>query len=265
MDKTVPTGAAILLDFVRLIEVGRTDRASYDIIYGRNQSKLPKPITSMTIGELVDAQASFTKRFKSSASGGYQFMRATLQDLARDLGLQGTQIFDPNLQDRLAYHLLKRRGYEEYMAGKISRTEFGKRLAQEWASFPVLAATKGAHHNLRRGQSYYMGDKLNMALVKPERLEGILDQVRKAKQSVPDPVVERVSGSVDADKPILKTKRFWSWLSGGGAGAAMPFVDWRVQMALLVLVLAVTTYSILTMDQARKRFERVVNKLMDEL
>nr|WP_234894021.1 hypothetical protein [Sinorhizobium medicae] len=48
MDKTVPPGAAILLDFIRETEVGRSDRASYDVIYGHNQAKLPKPRTAMT-------------------------------------------------------------------------------------------------------------------------------------------------------------------------------------------------------------------------
>lgn len=98
----------------------------------------------------------------------------------RELHLRGTQIFDPDLQERLFYHLLKRRGYEEYMADKISRTEFGKRLAQKWASFPALSDTKGAHRNLQRRQFNYEGDKLNKALVKPERLEAVLDRVYQA-------------------------------------------------------------------------------------
>lgn len=180
MDRTVPAGAALLLDFVGGIEAPR----GYDVIYGNNQDKLPKPITQMTIGELVDAQASFTKRFKSSASGRYQLMRATLQGLARELGLRGTQLFDANLQDRLGFHLLKRRGYEDFMAGKISRTEFGKRLAQEWASFPVLAAVQGAHRKLKRGETYYAGDELNKALVKPEAVEALLDKVKAAGNAV---------------------------------------------------------------------------------
>ncbi|KAB2693862.1 hypothetical protein [Brucella intermedia] len=180
MDKTVPAGAALLLDFIRLTETGKADRSSYDVIYGHNEGKLPQPITTMTIGELVDAQASFTRRFKSSASGGYQFMRATLQDLSRELGLRGTQIFDPDLQDRLGYHLLKRRGYEEFMAGKINRTEFGKRLAQEWASFPVLAAVQGKHRIVKRGETFYAGDALNKALVTPAKIEALLDKVKAA-------------------------------------------------------------------------------------
>jgi len=180
MDRTVPTGAAILLDFIRKTEVGRDDRASYDVIYANKQSKLPKPLTSMNIGEIVDAQRAWSKNHGSSAAGGYQFMRATLQDLAKELGLSGSQKLDPDLQDRLAYHLLKRRGYEAFMAGQISRTEFGKRLAQEWASFPVLAATKGQKRQVSRGQSYYAGDGLNKALVKPEKVEAVIEQARAA-------------------------------------------------------------------------------------
>ena len=197
MDKTVPAGGAILLDFIGDIEAPR----GYDVIYGNNQNKLPTPITKMTIGELIDAQASFTKRFKSSASGRYQFMRATLQDLSKDLGLRGSQIFDADLQDRLGYHLLIRRGYNQFISGKIGRTEFGKRLAQEWASLPVLAATKGAHRDLKRGQSYYAGDPLNKSLVSPEKVEAVLDRV-KAAQSV-------TSIPVGAPVPQIATG-FWA-------------------------------------------------------
>lgn len=93
----------------------------------------------------------------------------------------------------------------------------------------------------------------------------MLDQVKQAKEPEIDPVVEPAPVSVDADKPILKTKRFWTWVSGSGASAVMPFVDWRVQMVLLVFVLGIGTYSILTMQQARKKLERVVHKILDEL
>lgn len=185
MDPTVPAGAARLLDFVRLIEVSTEERPGYEVIYGFNQDKLPKPLTSMTIDEVQAAQASWTSRFGSSAAGGYQFMRATLGDLKRELGLRGGQILDANLQDRLGYHLLKRRGYEEFIAGSIDRTEFGKRLAMEWASFPVLAAVRGAHQQLARGQSYYAGDRLNKALVSPERFEVVIDEALVLARAVP--------------------------------------------------------------------------------
>ncbi|SCD25513.1 hypothetical protein [Brucella inopinata] len=106
-------------------------------------------------------------------------------------------IFDPNLQDRLGYHLLKRRGYEEFMAGNIDRMEFGKRLAQEWASFPVLAAVRGAHRIVKRGETYYAGDALNKALVTPAKIETLLDRVKATGDAVA-PVAEAQPSSPQA-------------------------------------------------------------------
>lgn len=184
MDPTVPAGAAILLDFIRETEVGRKDRASYDVIYANKQHKLAKPLTSMTLDEVQAEQRRWSKNHGSSAAGGYQFMRATLRGLISELGLRGSQVLDADLQDRLGYHLLKRRGYADFMAGRIDRAAFGKRLAMEWASFPVLAPTRGAHRSLKRGQSYYCGDALNKALVSPEKVEAVLDRVKPPQKPV---------------------------------------------------------------------------------
>lgn len=57
-------------------------------------------------------------------------MRATLIDLAKaNPSISGRDLFTPELQDQLGYQLLLRRGYDLFVTGKISRTEFGKRLA----------------------------------------------------------------------------------------------------------------------------------------
>lgn len=185
MDPTVPNSAALLLDFIGEIEVGRKGREGYDVIYGHNQNKLPKPLTSMTVDEVIAAGPGWTKAYRSSAAGRYQFMNATLKGLKDELGLTGREVFSPNLQDRLGYHLLKRRGYAAFMAGKIGPNEFGKRLAMEWASLPVLTDTKGQHRNVKRGQSYYSGDALNKALVSPERVEGMLQLAKAGSAYVP--------------------------------------------------------------------------------
>ncbi len=270
MDKTVPAGAALLLDFIGGIEAPR----GYDVIYGNNQDKLPKPITQMTIGELVDAQASFTKRFKSSASGRYQFMRDTLQDLSRELGLRGTQIFDANLQDRLGYHLLKRRGYDLFIAGKISRTEFGKRLAQEWASLPVLAATQGAHRQLKRGQSYYAGDALNKSLVTPAKVEAVLNKVKTAGSAQPVVAVPEV---VTVEKPVVadpgelgtkpsKSKTVWTWAGAAimsavsGVGSFLGGLDWRVQLVFSAAIIGFAIYGI----KRRRDLFKAVKELQSE-
>src|SRR5690606_16616149 len=120
MDPSIPRGAAILLDFIGSVEAPN----GYDTVYGNNQHRLKTPITKRTVDQIIKAQSDFTRRYGSSASGRYQFMRATLKDLKQELGLSGSQLFDANLQDRLAFHLLKRRGYEDFMAGRISRQEF---------------------------------------------------------------------------------------------------------------------------------------------
>jgi len=176
MDKNVPPGAAILLDFIGDIEAPK----GYGTIYANKQNTLPKPLTSMTVDEVIASGPGWTRAHKSSAAGRYQFMNRTLKDLKAEIGLRGSQTFDANLQDRLAFHLLKRRGYDSFMAGKLSVHAFGKLLAQEWASLPVLADTKGGSRDVKRGQSYYAGDGLNKSLVKPERVEEIIALAKKA-------------------------------------------------------------------------------------
>lgn len=258
MDRTVPAGAAILLDFIRKTEVGREDRASYDIIFGHNQGKLPTPVTSMTVDEVITAQRNWSKRFGSSATGGYQLMRATLTGLKEELGLRGTQLLDPDLQDRLGYHLLQRRGYAGFMAGTIGKVEFGRRLAMEWASFPVLRGGKGAHRTLKRGQSYYAGDGVNKALVKPETVEVVLGRVKAAGNSVkpspePDPIIVEkpvVADPGELETPPGKSKTVWTWALAGigsvvsAAGEFMGGLDWRVQLAITGATVGFAIYGI---------------------
>ncbi|UFX01072.1 hypothetical protein SmedWSM1115_14885 [Sinorhizobium medicae WSM1115] len=261
MDKTVPPGAAILLDFIRETEVGRSDRASYDVIYGHNQAKLPQPLTTMTYGEIVDAQKGWSKRFRSSAAGGYQFMRATLIDLAKQVTtISGTDVFTPDLQDRLAYKLLLRRGYAEFIVGKISLVQFAENLAKEWASFPVLAATKGGERKVRRGHSYYAGDGLNKALVKPEKVEAVLKYALEAARRPHEPVDEPEARPVPKPKakPVRKSGRFWTWLLTAGGTIVtglrelnLVALDWRVQIAILVVIVGFAVYAITSMPAVR--------------
>ena len=174
MDKSIPEAAALLLDFIGDIEAPK----GYNTIYGNNQNKLKKPLTSMTIAEVLAAQPGWTRQFRSSAAGRYQFMRNTLRDLVDDLKLDVNQKFDADLQDRLAYVLLRRRGYDAYINGRIDYIEFAKRLAQEWASLPVLRDTMGALRLVRRGETYYSGDGRNKSLVDPEKYEFVISAAK---------------------------------------------------------------------------------------
>lgn len=215
MDKSVPPFAGHLLNFIGSIEAPH----GYDTVYGNNQDKLRKPLTQMSIAEVQEAQTEWSKRFGSSAAGRFQFMRNTLRDLIKELSLDKSQLFSADLQDRLGFHLLKRRGYERFVAGKIGVTAFGRSLAQEWASLPVLAPTQGQKRRLARGQSYYAGDGLNKSLVSPEAFEAAL------RTSLPGsaagtvqqaPKVDTAPAPIKAGKPGLWTT-LWRILRGKDA------------------------------------------------
>lgn len=166
----------IILNFI-----GKTEAPKgYNTLYGNNQKNWPDAITSMTVGQVLQAGRTWTKRFKSSAAGYYQFMNATLEDLVAQGHVELNETFNADVQDRLAVKLLERRGYNEFIRGKIGIVEFARRLAMEWASLPVLANTKGAHRMIKAGQSFYSGDALNKSLVSTKKFNDVLGQVYRA-------------------------------------------------------------------------------------
>jgi muramidase (phage lysozyme) len=234
MDPNVPAGAALLLAEIYRIETGRAGREAYDVVYGHKQGRLPKPITSMTVGEVIAAQVGWSKAHGSSAAGAPQFIRKTLQGLVTEMGIPNDALFSPGLQDRLAYRLLLRRGYREFVAGQINRVEFGKRLAMEWASFPVLANTRGAHRDVNRGQSYYAGDGLNKSLVKPEAVEALLDRVKAAASALPLQPVPQTPQPSPAPIPV-------ETLPAPPDKAGAP---WWVTLMFIAAIAAIVTFGI---------------------
>lgn len=182
MDSSISPAAGLILDFIASKEAPN----GYNTIFGNNQNKLTKQITSMTLDELIENQRGFSSSFGSSASGRYQFMRDTLLGLKTDMKLTGRELFSPDLQDRLAFQLLQRRGYAKFLDGTLTLTAFGDQLAMEWASFPVLSSLrKGAHRTVKRGETYYAGDALNKVLIHPEAVEYILAQARQIAAGAP--------------------------------------------------------------------------------
>ncbi|KLK91433.1 hypothetical protein AA309_20275 [Microvirga vignae] len=186
MDKTVPKPAAMLLDFIGSKEAPK----GYDTVYANRMDRMPKPLTSMTMKEILDQGKWRTKTFGSSACGRYQFMDATLRDLAEELDLKAEDKFTSDYQDRLGLYLLRRRGYDRWIKGTLSDAEFMLNLAKEWASFPVPFTVKGGSRRVNRGQSFYAGDGLNKALVSAEDVEKTLVMARAQQDIEPAPVAE---------------------------------------------------------------------------
>jgi muramidase (phage lysozyme) len=199
---SLPMPARVLLDFIGDIEAPK----GYGTVYGNNQGKLAKPLTEMTLDEVIASGRSWSRKWKSSAAGRYQFMNATLKELKTQLRLSGGARFDPIFQDKLGLALLVRRGYSKWLAGTMSRDAFALGLAQEWASLPVLKGRKGQKRQVKRGQSYYAGDGLNKSLVKATEVEAMLERAWEARHvpapppppppppppapPMPDPVIE---------------------------------------------------------------------------
>lgn len=175
MDKSIPQSAATLLNFIG----GPESRGNYEAISSFKQAKLPNKLTKMTVDGILREGVGWIKKYGtlSSAAGKYQIINKTLRRLKEVMGLTGKEKFTPDLQDRMAYQLLRYRGYDQFMAGQISVKQFGKNLAMEWASLPVLSGTKNYKGvNIKRGTSYYAGDGLNSHGVTADAFEDVLEK-----------------------------------------------------------------------------------------
>lgn len=102
-------------------------------------------LTSMTLDQVRALQTSMLSNpansFNSSAAGRYQITRSTLDDLRTKLGLSGSELYDPQMQDALALNLAQMRG-----PGGVASTWAGVGqqspgfLSQLLAMFPHFAS-----------------------------------------------------------------------------------------------------------------------------
>lgn len=163
-----PTGSAgprpmedSLLGLIRDAEA----EGSYNTILGSSPIAPPRPITQMTIAEVQQFQGQMVAAgSESSAVGAYQIIGGTMDSLVREMGLAGDEVFDAAMQDRMAMHLLERRGLADYQSGRITADQFADNLAHEWAALPMPS-----------GRSAYAGVGSNRALVGRSAVMGILD------------------------------------------------------------------------------------------
>lgn len=149
--------------------IGRAEGAGYDTIVGDGKgfvrvSDYPsKPITQLTIGELLAWQESIDGKYDSEAVGRYQIMEDTLRgfdnnspsssggvSLYERAGLTLNSLFSPANQDLMAIELLKYRGLNRFLTGSLTDKQFGDNLSYEWASLPIMIGP-------RAGQGRYSG------------------------------------------------------------------------------------------------------------
>jgi muramidase (phage lysozyme) len=165
-----------LLDAIRKHEAPK----GYGQIYGgaRGVSKMID-CSKYTVDQVLALQTKMLAAgSKSTACAGYQFLKRTLITIKAAMNLSGNEVMTPDLQDRMARWLMERRGLNQYMNGTMTAEAFCNKLAQEWASLPVVTAIKGAHRRLQPGQSYYAGDGLNKAFHDPMKFLAMVRALR---------------------------------------------------------------------------------------
>ncbi|RKR03593.1 lysozyme family protein [Maricaulis maris] len=146
-----------LLDLIGRSE-GTDRREGYNetLGYGRYTSG-DRFLCGMTLDEIDNLQTSMLghpdNKWQSSALGRYQIVRTTLRALRRDHGLNGSDLFDNFMQDRLAVQLLIGRGMDRFLAKTLSENDFVNALAREWASLPTMA-----------GVGYYGGQNAHVSV-----------------------------------------------------------------------------------------------------
>jgi len=157
----------------------------------QNTDRLPKRFGGGTVGFGKDSSG----RVRSAASGAYQFMPSTLQQLMNMKVLKPTDLMTPDNQDKGAWGLMKFRGItlESLRKNGLSRANLDM-MAPEWASFPNL-----------QGVSDY-----NQPVKSPELLQKTykdsLNQIRLGPQSRVSPPGQRVAVLPDIIRRIPLNK-----------------------------------------------------------
>lgn len=216
----------ILLTTIKQYE-GGPGAKGYGQIYGGAKG-VPKDTdcSKLTLSGVLDLQDRMRKAGSAStACGGYQFIRKTLIATMQAMGLTGSELWDADLQDRMAIHLMKGRGLDRYMAGQISPGEFCNNLAKEWASLPVVVRIKGQKRMVDAGESYYAGDGLNKSHHDWRAIYDLVKSIRDQPTSNPaaKPVDAPSVGSAPmapppAPKPVAvapippRKQTWWEWL-----------------------------------------------------
>ncbi len=189
-----------ILDFIAAHESEGAARqqkiSSYDVVWGKIAAKdqPQKPLSAMTIAEVLAWQDSIDALYRSEAAGRYQIMEDTLRGLYREAGKTGDDLFDEDGQDDLAVALLRRRGLDQFLDGRLSAEDFANNLAKEWASLPMVTGPK-------KGRSYYDGDGLNKAGVDVVPFLAAVRAIKVAPMPVDDspaPVPAAKTGIWDA-------------------------------------------------------------------
>ena len=170
-----------------------------------------KPLEKMTVKEVMNAQLAksgasmdeLLKHVKDNtnkdgqyiasnseldnreffAVGAYQIIPLTMAGAINSMGLTGDEVFNQELQDRIAIEYLagsKRPKLQAWLRGEqnVTRAEAHEELAKEWASIPIGEEVTRKGQTMVRGESYYKPEKNVANAHTAEEVESLLDSLR---------------------------------------------------------------------------------------
>lgn len=130
---------------------------------GRN----PLDMTIKEVLDIVDPSGGD----QNTAVGRWQF--TYLRSQAKKAGFDiETDLFSKCNQDKIAMSIVERRDITLDLI-KNNPKRAALELAKIWAALPVLEETQGDSMIVKRGQSYYAGDGINKAHIKPNEVESV--------------------------------------------------------------------------------------------
>ncbi len=167
-------------NFLDLIASAEGVKHGYNTTYGNGEM----PLTTMTVNDVIAWQKrSLANGADATAIGRYSIKMETLQELANQMDA-GDKLFDANMQDTMAVALMKGRGLDAFMEGRITAAQFADKLAMEWSTLP-----------LPNGESYYAGDGVHgQAKVDRSIVLASLENERTAYLGANDPEAVALGG-----------------------------------------------------------------------
>lgn len=226
-----------------------------------------KNLVSMTLAQIDALQTKMLpNKLNSTALGRYQIIRTTLRTIKKTLKLGNNELFNEEMQDRLACFLLGQRGIDKWLGGSLKEDTLISNLAHEWASLPMPDGNS-AYGTVKKGDKHVK----QKASVSVAAVRSALAEVkRRHVEEQPKEVVEIAKPVVPVavDKEVKKKTGWLSgYLTGGGlltsAGAWFSGMDWKVLLVMLASTAVVGVAVLLVGEWIVRRF-KAIRKAVEE-
>lgn len=155
-----------------------------------------RPLSALTIAEVLAWQDSIDTLYMSEAAGRFQVMEDTLRKLVNKGRIDPSLVFDKRAQDAVAMLLLEDAGWPAFKRKELSLPQFGTNVARIWAGLPALSGPKA-------GRSVYHGFNGNRATVSAGPFRAMLLDVRARLDA--DPVVLASTSAKNAPADGIET------------------------------------------------------------